>query len=67
MSGSAAPERVPSALDAPLLALGMRAARTRDIARDTVESLNLLAEGAPDEVRRRKILVDNPARLFDFA
>jgi len=38
-----------------------------DGTRDTGELLNLLGEWAPDEAVRRKILVDNPARLFDFA
>jgi predicted TIM-barrel fold metal-dependent hydrolase len=34
--------------------------------RDTGELVNLLAVWAPDETTRRKILVDNPARLFGF-
>ena len=29
-------------------------------------ALNQLAEWAPDAAIRRKILVDNPARLYDF-
>ena len=32
----------------------------------SVELFNLLGRWAPDEVTRRKILVDNPARLFGF-
>jgi len=28
--------------------------------------LNQLADWAPDAVLRQKILVDNPARLYDF-
>lgn len=34
--------------------------------RDTGELLNLLADWIPDPVARRKVLVDNPARLFGF-
>ena len=34
--------------------------------RDTGELLNLLLRWAPDERTRRQILVENPARLFDF-
>jgi 2-pyrone-4,6-dicarboxylate lactonase len=34
--------------------------------RDTGELLNLLADWIPDAGARRKILVDNPARLFGF-
>ena len=34
--------------------------------RDTGELLNLLADWAPDPADRRRILVDNPAALFDF-
>ena len=30
------------------------------------EALDLLAKWAPDENIRHKILVDNPARLYDF-
>ena len=33
---------------------------------DLVELFNLLGRWAPDEATRRKILVDNPARLFRF-
>jgi len=33
----------------------------------SVELFNLLGRWAPDEATRRKILVDNPARLFGFA
>ena len=32
----------------------------------SMELFNLLADWAPDEATRRKILVDNPARLFGF-
>lgn len=35
-----------------------------DGGRDTGELLNLLADWAPDEADRRRILVDTPARLF---
>lgn len=35
-------------------------------ARDTGELLNLLGEWIPEDEARRKILVDNPARLFGF-
>jgi predicted TIM-barrel fold metal-dependent hydrolase len=34
--------------------------------RDTGELLNLLADWIPEEAARRRILVDNPARLFGF-
>jgi len=37
-----------------------------DGSRDTGELLNLLCRWAPDDATRRQILVDNPARLFDF-
>ena len=37
-----------------------------DSTRDTGELLNLLAVWAPDATVRRKILVDNPERLFGF-
>src|SRR4030095_16340546 len=33
---------------------------------DDVEPLELLADGAPDEAMRRRILVDNPAELYGF-
>jgi 2-pyrone-4,6-dicarboxylate lactonase len=33
---------------------------------DDGELVDLIAEIAPDETARRKLLVDNPARLFDF-
>ena len=33
---------------------------------DDVNMLNLLAEQAPDESTRTRILVDNPARLYGF-
>jgi predicted TIM-barrel fold metal-dependent hydrolase len=32
----------------------------------SVQLFNLLADWAPDETTRRKILVDNPAALFGF-
>ncbi len=35
--------------------------------RDTGELLNLLADWIPDATARRKVLTDNPARLFGFA
>jgi predicted TIM-barrel fold metal-dependent hydrolase len=28
--------------------------------------LDMLLDYAPDEAQRKKILVDNPARIFDF-
>ena len=33
---------------------------------DNVDILNLLADWVPDETTRRRILVDNPARLYGF-
>jgi predicted TIM-barrel fold metal-dependent hydrolase len=33
---------------------------------DDVELLELLLDWAPDELTRRKILVDNPAALYGF-
>jgi predicted TIM-barrel fold metal-dependent hydrolase len=33
---------------------------------DDVELLELLADWAPDEKTRKKILVDNPADLYSF-
>lgn len=33
----------------------------------SVELFNLLGRWAPDAATRRRILVDNPARLFGFA
>jgi len=33
---------------------------------DDVELLELLLDWAPDEVKRRKILVDNPVQLYGF-
>jgi predicted TIM-barrel fold metal-dependent hydrolase len=30
------------------------------------ELLDLLAEWVPDEAQRRRVLVDNPARLYGF-
>ena len=34
---------------------------------DEGDLADMLAEWAPDEAQRRKILVDNPARLYGFA
>jgi predicted TIM-barrel fold metal-dependent hydrolase len=34
--------------------------------RDTGELLNLLGDWIPDPTARRKVLADNPARLFGF-
>jgi D-galactarolactone isomerase len=33
---------------------------------DNADILNLLPDWVPDETTRRKILVDNPARLYGF-
>ena len=33
----------------------------------SVQLFNLLADWAPDEATRRKVLVDNPAKLFGFS
>jgi D-galactarolactone isomerase len=33
---------------------------------DDVELIELLLDWAPEEATRRKILVDNPARLYGF-
>jgi predicted TIM-barrel fold metal-dependent hydrolase len=33
---------------------------------DEGDLADILAEWAPDEAQRRKILVDNPARLYGF-
>ena len=33
----------------------------------TIQLYNLLGEWAPDAAMRKRILVDNPARLFGFA
>ncbi len=33
---------------------------------DDAQLLDLLAEWVPDEAARRRILVDNPAELYDF-
>ena len=33
---------------------------------DDADLLDLLLEWAPDDATRRKILVDNPAALYDF-
>jgi len=55
---AAAPDRVVWATDWPHIPHG---------GRDTGELLNRLAAWCPDEQGRTKILVDNPARLFDYA
>ena len=34
---------------------------------DDAELLDLLLEWAPDEATRKKILVDNPAELYNFS
>jgi D-galactarolactone isomerase len=38
----------------------------KDVKPDDTQLLDLLAEWVPDEAQRRHILVDGPARLFDF-
>jgi predicted TIM-barrel fold metal-dependent hydrolase len=38
----------------------------RDAKPNDAQLLDLLAGWAPDEVTRRRILVDNPAELFEF-
>jgi len=55
---AAAPERVIWGSDYPHLSF---ADKVR-----SVELFNLLGEWAPDEATRRRILVDNPQRLFGF-
>ena len=34
---------------------------------NTTALLNLLSQWVPDEFERKRILVDNPATLYDFA
>jgi predicted TIM-barrel fold metal-dependent hydrolase len=53
----AAPDRVIWGSDFPHLSFD---------AVDSVKLFNLLGEWAPDEATRRRILVDNPARLYGF-
>ncbi|VVD92944.1 4-sulfomuconolactone hydrolase [Pandoraea pneumonica] len=53
-----APDKVIWGSDWPHIPMGER---------DTGELLNLLADWTTDAETRRKILVDNPARLYDFA
>ena len=54
----AAPDRIIWGSDYPHLSFADRVG--------SVELFNLLAQWAPDEITRRKILVDNPQRLFGF-
>ena len=56
---AAAPERMLWASDWPHPAIAMPMPNDGDL-------LDLLAEWAPDEATRRKILVDNPAALYGF-
>ena len=53
-----APDRIIWGSDYPHLSFGDRVG--------SVELFNLLGQWAPDEAARRKILVDNPQRLFKF-
>jgi predicted TIM-barrel fold metal-dependent hydrolase len=55
---NAAPERMLWGSDWPHVAI--------DPMVNTGRMRNLLADWAPDEALRRRILVDNPARLYDF-
>lgn len=55
----AAPDRIIWGSDYPHLSFADRVG--------SVELFNLLAQWAPDAATRRKILVDNPQRLFRFA
>jgi predicted TIM-barrel fold metal-dependent hydrolase len=54
----AAPDRIIWGSDYPHLSFADKVGST--------ELFNLLGEWAPDAAQRRKILVDNPARLFGF-
>jgi 2-pyrone-4,6-dicarboxylate lactonase len=54
----AAPERIIWGSDYPHLSFADKVG--------SIELFNLLGEWAPDAAQRRKILVDNPARLFGF-
>jgi 2-pyrone-4,6-dicarboxylate lactonase len=53
-----APDRIIWGSDYPHLSFADRVG--------SVELFNLLGEWAPDDATRRKILVDNPQRLFGF-
>jgi 2-pyrone-4,6-dicarboxylate lactonase len=55
---AAAPDRIIWGSDYPHLSFADKVG--------SVQLFNLLGEWAPDEAVRRKILVDNPARLFGF-
>ena len=55
---AAAPERIIWGSDYPHLSFADQVG--------SVQLFNLLADWAPDPAGRRKILVDNPARLFGF-
>ena len=55
---AAAPDRVIWGSDYPHLSFADKVG--------SVQLFNLLADWAPDQVTRRKILVDNPQRLFGF-
>jgi len=54
----AAPDRIVWGSDYPHLSFADRVG--------SVELFNLLGQWAPDEATRRRILVDNPQRLFGF-
>lgn len=56
---AAAPDKIVWGSDWPHVALPTMV--------DTGRMLNQLAVWAPDEAQRNKILVDNPARLYDFS
>jgi predicted TIM-barrel fold metal-dependent hydrolase len=34
---------------------------------DDAQLFDLLSQWVPDEVQRRRVLVDNPAQLYDFS
>lgn len=55
---AAAPDRIVWGSDYPHLSFADRVG--------SVQLFNLLADWAPDEATRRRILVDNPARLYGF-
>jgi predicted TIM-barrel fold metal-dependent hydrolase len=54
----AAPDRIIWGSDYPHLSFADKVG--------SVELFNLLGQWAPDDAARRKILVDNPQRLFKF-
>jgi predicted TIM-barrel fold metal-dependent hydrolase len=56
---AAAPERMLWGSDWPHVSLYEHMPNTGDL-------LDLLAEWIPDETQRRRVLVDNPARLYGF-